>query len=214
MIGVILAFFKNLKPVYILLIVSIVLGVFSVILLSRIEKLRIDNNRLDNNTKTLQKGLDAELTKSGDLAYKVGILELEKSEIKEYYEEEVISNLKDLNIRLNKLESFSSTSTESVHNVTTTLKDSVVFRDGELEPIKYIDYKSEWLDFYQVQVGDLIETIFTKRDSLIQVVYQPKKSGFFLSRVFKKKPPLEQVIKSSDPNTQITYAKYIVPVKR
>lgn len=213
MIGI-LAFFKNLKPAQILLIVVILLSVFAAILIGRIEKLKIDNNRLDNNTKTLQKGLNAELTKSGDLAYKVGILELEKSEIKEYYEEEVINNLKDLNIRLNKLESFSSTSTESTHNVTTTLRDSVIIRDGEIQPIKYIDYKSEWLDFYQVQAGDLIETKIVKRDSLIQVVYQPKKSGFFLSRVFKKKPPLEQVIKSSDPNTQIKYAKYIVPVKR
>lgn len=189
--------------------------VVSNILLYRTAK----NNRQDkimyrNDLKTITGGLKTVKDKNGELITENGILQLRIKDMKEMYEKEVVQTLKDMNVRLRKMESISFTGTESTHEIKTTLRDSVRIVDAEMQPIKYIDYKSEWLDFYQVQYGDLVKTKVVKRDSIIQVVYEPRKSGFILFKPFKKKPPLEQKIKMADPNTIVKYNKYIIPIKR
>jgi hypothetical protein len=159
-------------------------------------------------------GLEAMKDKTGHLITKNGILQLRIKDIKEMYEKEVVQTLKDMNVRLRKMESISFTGIESTHEIKTTLIDSVRIIDAKMQPIKYIDYKSEWLDFYQLQIGNFVEIKIAKRDSIIQVVYEPRKPGFILLRPFKKKPPLEQKIKMADPNTIVKYNKYIIPIRR
>lgn len=212
--AIIAGFLGKIKLQQIVWIVLIVVSIFCLFLVRTAVVRSKVNAQLSSTISTLQIGLKQVKTNSGALAVQVGTLQLEKKQIKEFYEDEVMKNLKDLNIRLNRMESFSATNTESTHNVTTTLRDSVILIDSKMQPIKYLDYKSKWLDFSQVQVGDLVRTTIVKRDSIIQVVYRPKKEGFFLLRIFKERPPLEQVIKSADPNTIIKYNKYIKPIKK
>lgn len=167
-----------------------------------------------NDLVVYKDGLETMNDKNGHLITKNGILQLRIKDMKEMYEKEVVQTLKDMSISLRKMESISFTGTESTHEIKTTLRDSVRIVDSEMQPIKYIDYKSEWLDFYQIQIGNLAETKIVKRDSIIQVVYEPRKFGFILFRPFKKKPPLEQKIKSADPNTIIKYNRYIIPIRK
>ena len=212
--SVIAILFSKLKLTHYMAIAVVLICLFCLFLLRVTSDLKLSNTRLRNNAVTLNSTLNDERTQAGNLMTRMGILELEKKEIKEFYEKEVIDNLKDMKVRLKRLESFSATSIESKYVIETTLRDSVRLVDMKLEPIKYIDYKSEFLDFYQVQAGDQVKTIVHKRDSLIQVVHQPFKKGFFLTRIFKKKPPLEQKITSADPNSVIKYNLYIKPVKK
>lgn len=198
-----------------LTVTIIVFLVISNILLYRTAK----NNRQDkiiyrNDLKTVTDGLKTVKDKNGELITENGILQLRIKDIKEMYDKKVVQTLKDMSIRLRKLESISFTGIESTHEIRTTLIDSIRIVDAEMQPIKYINYKSEWLDFYQVQYGDLVKTKVVKRDSIIQVVYEPRKLGFILFRPFKKKPPLEQKIKMADPNTIVKYNKYIIPIKK
>lgn len=167
-----------------------------------------------NDLMIYKDGLETMQDKNGHLITKNGILQLRIKDMKKMYNKEVVQTLKDMNVRLRKMESISLTGIESTHEIRTTLIDSIRIVDAEMQPIKYIDYKSEWLDFYQVQYGDLINTKIVKRDSIIQVVYEPHKSGFILFRPFKQKPPLEQKIKMADPNTIVKYNKYIIPIKK
>lgn len=175
---------------------------------------RQDKIMYRNDLKTVTIGLKTVKDKNGELITENGILQLRISDMKEMYDKEIVQTLKDMNVRLRKMESISFTGIESTHEIKTTLRDSVRIVDAEMQPIKYIDYKSEWLDFYQVQYGDLAKTKIIKRDSIIQVVYEPRKSGFILFRPFKQKPPLEQKIKMTDPNTIVKYNKYIIPIKK
>jgi hypothetical protein len=126
-----------------------------------------------------------------------------------------MEELKNMKVKLNKLESMSLTGMKSTTVIETVVRDSMRIIDGDtVEPLKVIDYESRWLDFYQVMYSDYARTKIVKRDSLIQVVYQPNKEGFILLRIFKRKPPLEQNIRSADPNSIITYSRYIKPVKK
>ena len=214
MIHTILSFLSKFKLVHYIALALIVISIFCVLLLRTVSNLKRTVQRQDANVATLYGSLNDERTASGKLMSQVGILRLEKHQIKEFYEKEVIKSLEDMRVKLRRLESFSATSIESEHIIVTTLRDSVRLVDSRLEPIKYIDYKSEFLDFYQIQAGNEVRTVVRKRDSLIQVVWQPFKEGFFLARPFKRKPPLEQKITSADPNSVIKYNLYIKPVKK
>lgn len=210
----IIGFFTGKKVTFVLLIACVILVLFCLFLSSLLNASRRTNSTLRNNEATLKNGLNYEQSRNNQLVATNGILVLTNQEIKDYYEKEVMTNLKDLNVRLWRLETFTATNLESVHLIKTTLKDSTRITNLGLEPIKYIDYKSEWLDFYQIQVNNQVETKIVKRDSLIQVVYQPRKEGFVLIRPFKKRPALEQKIKSADPNSIIKYNLYIVPRRK
>ena len=194
-------------------IVILILGSTTLIFL-RVMNANARLNRIYlNDVITLKTGLKSSLDNNGKLIVENGILKLEVSDIKVLYDKEVVQVLKDMDIRLRRMESFSSTGIESTHEIKTTLKDSVIIRDGVVENLQYIDYNSLYLDFFQIQYGDLVKLKITKRDSLIQVVYQPIKEGFFLWRWVKSKPALEQKIRSVDPNSIIKYNRYIVPIK-
>lgn len=191
-----------------------VLIISNIVLWRSLKKNRNQKEIYQNDLAIYKDGLKAMKDKNGHLVTKNGILQLTINDMKEMYNEEVIQTLKDMNIRLRKMESISFTGTESTHEIKTTLRDSVRIIDAEMQPIKYIDYKSEWLDFYQIQYENLAETKIVKRDSIIQVVYEPRKPGFILFKPFKKKPPLEQKIKMADPNTIVKYNKYITPIRK
>ncbi|MBA7500892.1 hypothetical protein ES704_03654 [subsurface metagenome] len=189
--------------------------IVSNILLYRSAKKNRNQKEIYRNDLAIYKdGLETMRDKNGHLITKNGILQLRIKDMKEMYDKDVVQTLKDMNIRLRKMESISFTGIESTHEIKTTLRDSIRIVDVEMQPIKYIDYKSEWLDFYQLQIGDRVEIKIAKRDSIIQVVYEPRKMGFILFRPFKKKPPLEQKIKMADPNTIVKYNKYIIPIKK
>ena len=206
-------FTKSKLTVYLCIAVAIML-VICFVLLRVLNATKLNNVRLQNNYKVAQNGLKSFETKAGNLAYTVGTLELENKEIRAFYEAEVLDNLKEFNIRLRQLEIFNANNIQSEHIIETTLRDSLIIREDKVENLQYIDYKSPYLDFHQIQYGDLVRTKITKRDSLIQVIYNPYREGFVLTRwIFKRKPPLEQVIKSADPNSTITYNKYIIPVR-
>ena len=191
-----------------------ILVVSNIVLYRSARKSRNQKEMYRNDLIAYKDGLETMRDKNGHLITKNGILQLRIKDMKEMYDKEVVQTLKDMNIRLRKMESISFTGIESTHEIKTTLIDSVRIVDAEMQPIKYINYKSKWLDFYQVQYGDLAKTKIVKRDSIIQVVYKPRKPGFILFRPFKQKPPLEQKIRMADPNTIVKYNKYIIPIRK
>jgi len=197
--------------IIVILIISIIVNI---ILLRSLKNNRQDKEIYRNDLMIYKDGLETMRDKNGSLITKNGILQLKIKDMKEMYDKEIVQTVKDMSIRLRKLESISFTGIESTHEIKTTLRDSIRIVEAEMQPIRYIDYKSEWLDFYQIQIRNYVEVKIAKRDSIIQVVYEPRKSGFILFRPFKDKPPLEQKIKMADPNTIIKYNQYIIPIKK
>ena len=142
--------------------------IVSNILLYRSAKKNRNQKEIYRNDLAIYKdGLETMRDKNGHLITKNGILQLRIKDMKEMYDKDVVQTLKDMNIRLRKMESISFTGIESTHEIKTTLRDSIRIVDVEMQPIKYIDYKSEWLDFYQLQIGDRVEIKIAKRDSII-----------------------------------------------
>jgi len=210
----ILQLFKKISLTKVLVSSLVAFIILSCIFWRLAKDYRRDRDAYKNDLVVYNDGLQAMKDKNGHLITKNGILQLTIKDMKEMYDKEVVQTLKDMSVRLRKLESISFTGIESTHEIKTTLRDSVRIVDSERQSYKYIDYKSEWLDFYQLQIGSFVEIKIAKRDSIIQVVYKPRKPGFILFRPFKKKPPLEQKIKMADPNTVVKYNRYIIPIQK
>jgi hypothetical protein len=190
--------------VFILLLGSAVLSVAWYI-----GKLRFENQRLANNNRVLNTGVNELLLQDSLKAITIGQLQLEKKEIRLYYDEEVMENLQVMNRRLRNLESFTAVNTETTYRVHTQFKDTLVRDTVKLEALKY---RSEWFDIDVIKSGSEAKINAVSRDSLLQIVTWERANKFLFFRHGRKR--YEQTIRSANPNSRITYAKYIVPVKK
>jgi hypothetical protein len=174
-----------------------------------IGQLRKENQRLRSNNHVLELGARELLYQDSLNAVKIGMLELERQEIRDYYDSEVMANLRAMDVKLRKLESFTAVNTETVYNIHTSFRDSLVRDTVRLEAL---NYHSRWIDINIIKSGSEAKLSAVSRDSLIQVVTWERSKKFLLFPCGRKR--YEQTIRSANPDSRITYAKYIVPKKR
>lgn len=165
-----------------------------------------DRNRLKSNQVTLLSDVVRYKTNSGKNAASVQKLTLTKKELEKncsYLENQI----KDLNIKLKRVQSISSTATQSDYDIITTLKDSIVYKDR----IKYITLRTIKYSDPWINISGIIDSINFKgkiqtRDTLNQVIHRiPKKFLFFR---FGCKA-IVQDVKCSNPHSEIEYTKYV-----
>lgn len=167
---------------------------------------RQERDRLKANQTTLLSDIKHYKTQSGKDAVSIQQLTLKKNELEEYCDE-LNKTIKDLKIKLKRVQSISQTATQSDYSIVTTLRDSVIYRDSVI-PVhaKSIRYSDAWIDLDgyvdSVQfIGDI-----TTRDTLIQVVHRVPKRFLFIRYGTKA---IQQDVVSSNPHTKITYMKFI-----
>lgn len=194
--------------------IILALSSFCIMLIMAGRVLIKENNRLADNIETLNS--DIHIYKVSDSLNAAGIdrLLLTQSELKKY-NSELTQTVEDLNIKLKRVQSISRTATETVYNIETVVRDSLVYRQVDstrtvaVDTLRCINYSSKWVDLsgcYWDNDAEKIQLKIISRDTLYQVVHRvPKKFLFFR---FGCKA-IRQEILSKNPNSHIVYSKYI-----
>lgn len=167
--------------------------------------LRADNDRLTANQTALMQKATYYQTKAGKSAASVQKLELSYSELKDNYKR-VCQTADELGIKVKRLQSATTTATETEVNFTTQVRDSIVYRDGAIDTLKAFSWHDAWVNILGELKGRDVSLNVVSQDTLIQIVHRvPKKFLFF--RWGTK--AIRQEIMSTNPHTKITYTEYI-----
>ena len=173
-----------------------------------LKKSRSEARRYQNNYEVVTQGLNEFIVMDSLQAIRVKQLELSKQELRDYYEGKLLATLKEMDIRLRKMESYSTTAIQTTNNINTLFRDSLV---RDTIKIEKLTYRSKWFDIDVTKEGKNALIKAVSRDSITQVVSWDRE-GFWPIRFMKQKTYMQTVL-SSNPNSIITYNRYIVPTK-
>lgn len=165
---------------------------------------RAEKTRLKANQEALLSKAEYYRTESGKSAASVQKLELSKSEL-ETYCKDLNKTIGELNIKVKRVQSASTTATSSEYNIQTIVKDTTIYRDKEVT-IQNLTYKDPWIDLS----GTIENKIFTgqinTRDTLVQVVHRIPKQFLFFKWGTKA---IRQEVISKNPHSKIVFTEYI-----
>ena len=188
-----------------LAISCLVLIVVCLSLIEAVQGLNKEKDRLTTNNESLIDSVSLYKSENGKYAASVQSLTLTKSEL-EKNRGELVATIKDLSIKIKRLQSASSTSTNTLIKVQTIIKDSIVYRNGFQDTLQSFDWKDGWTKIHGVISNKDVNISINSVDSLKQIVHRvPKKFLFFR---FGTKAIRQDVI-SSNPHTKIVYSEYI-----
>lgn len=189
----------------VLLYLTIALSIITVVLYVQLDKTKIEKKRLSNNQEALLSDVEHYKTENGRNVASVQKLELTKKELVKH-NAELVNTVSDLNIKINRLESASTTAFESEYKIKTVIRDSIVYRD--LAPIRVsaINYKSPYIDLSGIIERGKFDGAITTRDTLVQVVHRVPKKFLFIKYGTKG---IRQEVLNKNPHSKITYSEYL-----
>ncbi|MDR1197506.1 MAG: hypothetical protein LBK94_00640 [Prevotellaceae bacterium] len=168
-----------------------------------------ENARLEDNIEVLYS--DIKLYKVNESLNAAGInrLYMTKSEL-ERYNADLSQQIKDLNIKLKRVQSVSQTATETQYEIRTLIRDSIIYRVADSatvrDTLQCIDYRDAWLSVEGCENNGLATYNIRSVDTLIQVIHRIPK--WFLVFRFGTKA-IRQEIMSKNPHSRIVYTEYI-----
>ncbi len=188
-----------------LAISCLVLVVVCLSLIKVVQGLHEEKDRLTINNESLMESVNLYKSNSGKYAASVISLTLTKSEL-EKNRDELAETIKDLNIKIKRLQSASSTSTNTQVKVQTIIKDSIVYRNGLQDTLQSFSWEDSWTKIHGEIKNKDVNMYINSVDTLKQIVHRvPKKFLFFR---FGTKAIRQEVV-SSNPHTKIVYSEYI-----
>lgn len=167
-------------------------------------RLRTENRRLGQNISTLTSDVELYRTRSGASAAEVRSLRLKQSEL-EQLNDDLRDQIRELNIRLRRVNSIATAATQTELTFEARLPDSARHRTIT-DSIRLPLYADTWSTLQATLVGDRIEGRFLSVDTLHQVVYRIPRRFLFIRYGTKE---LRQVITSSNPHTRLVYSSHI-----
>lgn len=165
---------------------------------------RTEKKRLANNQEALLTDVEYYKTESGKNAASVLKLELSKSELERHCQD-LTKTVEDLNIKISRIQSASTTVTKTEVEIQTVVHDSIVYRDLPIS-IKVINWRSPWIKLNGVLDGDTFSAKIESVDTLQQVVHRIPKKFLFIKWGTKA---IRQEVVSSNPHSKIVYTEYI-----
>ena len=168
------------------------------------QRLRSENQRLNQNIATLTSDVELYRTRSGESAAEVRSLRLRQSEL-EQTNEALTDQIDQLKIRLRHINSLATAATQTVVEFSTQIPDTVL-RRPVVDTIRLPLYTDTWNSVQATLIGDRIEGRFSSVDTLHQVVYRVPHRFLFIRYGTKE---LRQVITSSNPSTRLVYSSHI-----
>jgi hypothetical protein len=168
-----------------------------------------ENARLEDNIEVLYSDINHYKVNDSLNAAGISRLYMTKSEL-ERYNADLSQQIKDLNIKLKRVQSVSQTATETQYEIHTLIRDSIVYRVADSvtvrDTLRCIDYRDVWLSVEGCENKGLATYNIRSVDTLIQVVHRiPKRFLFFR---FGTKA-IRQEITSKNPHSSIVYTEYI-----
>lgn len=168
-----------------------------------------ERNRLESNQSVLMSSLENYRISDSLNAARVDALNLTVSEFKKGFSE-LEGLLKEMHIKVKRLETVAITGTNTSYYITTPVRDSLVFVPVP-DTLHAIRYRDAWLSLSgYIKNREFIGSI-ESRDTLVQVVHRVPKRFLFIKYGTKG---IRQEIVSKNPHTTINYAKYIELKKR
>lgn len=169
--------------------------------------IKADRNRLSDNQQALFEDVDYYRTQSGHSAASVERLTLSKAEVDKYCQDLKVS-LAQLNIKVKRLQSASTSATETKYNIKTNVRDSLVVRDSiVVDTLRCISYRDAWLSFAGcTNDGVNYDVNIESRDTLTTIVHRVPRKFLFIKYGCKA---IRQEVLSKNPHTKITYTQYI-----
>ena len=190
---------------YILIIILVIIIFF----LSRsLHRQRQENDRLSSNQTALFQDISYYRTRDSLSAASVERLTLTKKELEQNCEA-LARDIKDLKIKLKRVQSVSQTSIETEHIIRTVVRDSLIVRD-RVDTLQCIDYHDNYLTLSGCIEHNHFSGHIMSRDTLLQVIHRVPHKWWFIKWGTKA---IRQEIVSKNPHAQIVYSRYI-EVKR
>lgn len=168
---------------------------------SRREVLRLRNNNeaLTSETVLYRSQLD-------ESAASVVVLQLKLDEYRKQSARDA-KHIRDLGIRLRRVESAAKAATESRVEFSAPLRDTVILRDT----LQLFRWRDNWVRVEGAICNGVAECRVESVDTLRQIVHRVPRKFLFVRYGTKA---IRQEITSSNPHTQIVYADYIELPKR
>ena len=186
---------------YILIIILIIIIFF----LSRsLHRQRQENNRLSSNQTALFQDISYYRTRDSLSAAGVEKLTLTKKELEQNCEA-LARDIKDLKIKLKRVQSVSQASIETEHIIRTVVRDSLIVRD-RVDTLQCIDYHDNYLTLSGCIEHNHFSGHIMSRDTLLQVIHRVPHRWWFIKWGTKA---VRQEIVSKNPHTHVVYSQYI-----
>lgn len=165
---------------------------------------REEKKRLANNQEVLLSDILFYKTESGKNAASVQKLEFTKSELEKHCED-LTKTVDDLNIKIGRIQSASTTVTKTEVEIRTVVRDSIVYREHPMS-LKVINWRDPWITLNGVLDGEDFSAKIESIDTLCQVVHRIPKKFLFIKWGTKA---IRQEVVSSNPHSKIVYTEYI-----
>lgn len=191
---------KKIAIYVILVIISVCVGLGIALHKSNSEKERFKANQTALLTK-----VDTLTTENGKRAAEALKVALSAKEIIEA-NMRLEQALDECNIKLKRVQSASTSATKSEIRVVTQVRDSIVYRDSIITPIKVFSWRDAWTDVNGVIEKDSVDLSVQSVDTLTTIVHKVPHKFWFIKWGCKA---IKQTVVSSNPHTKITYTEYI-----
>jgi hypothetical protein len=188
----------------ILLYVNVALILTVSVLSYWLNNVREEKKRLADNQEALLSDVDYYKTESGKNAASVLKLELSKSELENHCQD-LTKTIDDLNIKIGRIQSVSTTATKTEVEIQTVVRDSIVYRDLPVN-LKVVKWRDPWVTLNGVLDGETFSAKIESVDTLSQVVHRIPKKFLFIKWGTKA---IRQEVVSSNPHSKIVYTEYI-----
>ena len=187
---------------YLLFIIVILTGSL-VISVRSCHGIREDRNRLSDNQRTLLSNVEYYRTKDSLSAASVERLTLSNREFTRYCDD-LEKQVKDLNLKVRRLQSVSQTAIETKYVIKTVTRDSII--PGRMDTLRCIDFRNDYLTLSGCVDREYFSGLIESRDTLVQIVHRVPRKFLFIRWGTKA---IRQEVISKNPYSKITYSRYI-----
>ena len=184
--------------------IVIALSIILLIIGNMLAKERKENKRLEQNQESLLSDVNHYKTEAGDWAASVMMLKLSKEEIENHCDD-LNQTIKDLNLKLKRVQSAATTTTKTDVEIKVPVRDSIVYRD-RIDTIKCIEYIDPWIQLKGCFDKGLFSGSINSNDTITQVVHRIPKKFLFIKYGTKA---IRQEVVCKNPHTKIVFTEYI-----
>ena len=161
-----------------------------------------EKNRYKGNQSALMKKARIYQTADSLNAISVERLLLTKREL-EQERSYLMTTIKLLGIKPGRVQSTSTTATQTEYNIKPIIRHSIIYRDSKPDTIRCVNYQDKWLTFSGCSDTPLqIES----RDTIVQVAHRVPYKIWFIRFGIKA---IRQEAVSRNPHSKITFSEYI-----
>lgn len=190
----------------ILALVCFALVLMFVITLSQQAYYKSETERLTNNQTTLRQELKTYRLKDSSAVAEIETLTLSKKEFERLCSKQT-EELKQLNIKLKRLQSVSTTNLTHIYSFDTIKVYDSIFVKNVIDTIKCFNYSDNYITLGGCLGDNTINDLFVKTFDTISTFVSKEYRKKFL--FFKWKPYYKVTIKSNNPYSEIKAEEYV-----